>query len=48
MPLAKKGCYVLGNDLNPESVKWMRKNQEINKVSRAIRPTSFVQITITH
>ena len=32
VPLAKKGCYVLGNDLNPESVKWMRVNRVNNKV----------------
>ncbi|ORX37662.1 Met-10+ like-protein-domain-containing protein [Kockovaella imperatae] len=39
VPLAKKGCYVLGNDLNPESVKWMRKNQENNKVQATLRVT---------
>lgn len=33
VPAAKKGCYVLGNDLNPESVKWMRENRVNNKVS---------------
>ena len=32
VPAAKKGCYVLGNDLNPESVRWMRENQAKNKV----------------
>lgn len=32
VPAAKKGCFVLGNDLNPESVKWMRENRVINKV----------------
>ncbi len=32
VPAAKKGCYVLGNDLNPESVKWMRENRIKNKV----------------
>jgi ribosomal protein L11 methylase PrmA len=33
VPAAKKGCYVLGNDLNPESVKWMRENRVKNRVS---------------
>lgn len=33
VPAAKKGCFVLGNDLNPESVKWMRENRVKNKVS---------------
>lgn len=31
IPAAKKGCYVLGNDLNPDSVKWMRENRLKNK-----------------
>ena len=34
VPAAKKGCFVLGNDLNPESVKWMRENTIRNKVGR--------------
>ena len=33
VPAAKKGCYVLGNDLNPESVKWMHHNRVSNHVS---------------
>jgi tRNA (guanine37-N1)-methyltransferase len=33
IPAAKKGCRVLGNDLNPEGVKWMSVNREKNKVS---------------
>ncbi len=32
VPAAKKGCAVLANDLNPNSVKWLRKNSEDNKV----------------
>jgi tRNA (guanine37-N1)-methyltransferase len=32
VPAAKKGVFVLGNDLNPESVKWMRENRVMNKV----------------
>ena len=31
VPAAKKGCFVLGNDLNPESSKWMQHNAELNK-----------------
>lgn len=37
IPAAKKGCYVLGNDLNPESVKWMRENRLKNKVCPHIK-----------
>lgn len=36
VPAAKKGCFVLGNDLNPESVKWMRENRIKNKVRRPL------------
>lgn len=32
LPAAKRGCMVFANDLNPESVKWMRKNVERNHV----------------
>lgn len=32
IPAAKKGCGVYGNDLNPESVKWMEVNRVNNKV----------------
>lgn len=32
VPAAKQGCFVLGNDLNPEGVKWMRQNRIRNKV----------------
>lgn len=31
VPAAKKKCRVLGNDLNPESFKWMKKNVTRNK-----------------
>lgn len=37
VPAAKRGAYVLGNDLNPESVKWMRENQVRNKVDNRLR-----------
>lgn len=32
IPIAKKKCIVLANDLNPESYKWLLKNAEKNKV----------------
>lgn len=34
VPAAKKRCLVLGNDLNPESTRWMEKNRVDNRVSR--------------
>lgn len=37
VPAARKGCYVLGNDLNPESHKWMSANQKRNKVESRLR-----------
>ncbi|EJD03791.1 uncharacterized protein FOMMEDRAFT_81588 [Fomitiporia mediterranea MF3/22] len=37
VPAAKKGCTVLANDLNPNSVKWLRKNVDDNNVSKNIR-----------
>lgn len=37
VPAAKKGVYVLGNDLNPESVKWMTENQKRNRVEERLR-----------
>ncbi|WVQ74329.1 hypothetical protein IAR50_003928 [Cryptococcus sp. DSM 104548] len=41
VPAAKKGCYVMGNDLNPESVKWMRENRLRNKVEPTLRVTEI-------
>ncbi|KAK4688547.1 tRNA (guanine37-N1)-methyltransferase, partial [Tremellales sp. Uapishka_1] len=41
IPAAKKGCYVLGNDLNPESVKWMRVNRVQNHVESTLRVTEI-------
>lgn len=32
IPSAKKGCFVLGNDMNPECVTAMQANAERNKV----------------
>nr|XP_018260242.1 tRNA (guanine37-N1)-methyltransferase [Kwoniella dejecticola CBS 10117]OBR82400.1 tRNA (guanine37-N1)-methyltransferase [Kwoniella dejecticola CBS 10117] len=37
VPAAKRGGYVLGNDLNPESVKWMRENRVKNHVQNNLR-----------
>ncbi|KLO20057.1 hypothetical protein SCHPADRAFT_817086 [Schizopora paradoxa] len=37
VPAAKKGCAVLANDLNPNSVKWLNKNSEDNKVGNLLR-----------
>jgi len=33
VPAAKKGCQVYANDLNPESVHWLRQNLDLNKVT---------------
>lgn len=33
IPAAKKGCIVYANDLNPESVKYLKINQERNKIA---------------
>lgn len=33
VPAARKRCLVLGNDLNPESTRWMEKNRVDNRVS---------------
>ncbi|XP_075225165.1 tRNA (guanine(37)-N(1))-methyltransferase-like [Lycorma delicatula] len=34
VPAAKKGCIVVANDLNPESVKWLKHNLLVNKVNK--------------
>lgn len=33
LPVAKKGCGVFANDLNPESYKYLTKNIDVNNVS---------------
>lgn len=38
---AKKRCFVLGNDLNPESAKWMEVNRVDNKVTHALRVSNI-------
>uniref|UniRef100_A0A0W0F1U0 tRNA (guanine(37)-N1)-methyltransferase n=1 Tax=Moniliophthora roreri TaxID=221103 RepID=A0A0W0F1U0_MONRR len=37
LPAAKKGCAVLANDLNPNSVKYLEKNVEDNQVSDTVK-----------
>ncbi|KAF8327587.1 Met-10+ like-protein-domain-containing protein [Cantharellus anzutake] len=37
IPAAKKGCAVFGNDLNPNSAKYMQANAEGNKVAARVR-----------
>lgn len=32
IPAAQKGCIVYANDLNPDSVRYLRTNAQINKV----------------
>lgn len=41
LPAAKKGCAVLANDLNPNSVKWLRTNVEDNHVRSSFAPFSI-------
>lgn len=36
VPAARKGCLVLGNDLNPESTRWMERNRVDNRVRRRV------------
>lgn len=33
IPAARNGCEVLANDLNPECIKWLRRNMTVNKVT---------------
>ncbi|XP_051133063.1 tRNA (guanine(37)-N1)-methyltransferase 2 [Andrographis paniculata] len=37
IPAAQKGCQVYGNDLNPDSVHYLKINAERNKVSNLVR-----------
>lgn len=36
IPVAKKECTVLANDLNPESFKWLQYNTKLNKLDKFI------------
>jgi len=37
VPAARKGCAVLGNDLNPNSAKYLLKNVQDNRVTDLVR-----------
>jgi len=37
VPAAKKKCFILANDLNPESYKWLNVNIKKNKVSNYVK-----------
>ena len=41
VPAARKGCAVLANDLNPNSVKYLLKNVQDNRVSLAYTTWSY-------
>ncbi|QRW09379.1 tRNA (guanine-N(1))-methyltransferase [Ceratobasidium sp. AG-Ba] len=41
VPAAKRGALVFGNDLNPESTKWMEVNVKNNKVIPRVRITTL-------
>lgn len=36
IPAAKKGCYVLANDANPESCKYLQRNKQLNKIKERL------------
>ena len=38
IPLAKKGCLVFANDLNPDSFSWLNENKKLNKLASTTRP----------
>ncbi|PON73356.1 SAM-dependent methyltransferase TRM5/TYW2-type [Parasponia andersonii] len=38
IPAAQKGCIVFANDLNPDSVRYLKINAEVNKVDDFLRP----------
>ncbi|KZV34781.1 tRNA (guanine(37)-N1)-methyltransferase 2 [Dorcoceras hygrometricum] len=37
IPAAQKGCYVYANDLNPDSIRYLKINAEKNKVDNLVR-----------
>ncbi|KAL0385217.1 UNVERIFIED_CONTAM: tRNA (guanine(37)-N1)-methyltransferase 2 [Sesamum radiatum] len=37
IPAAQKGCQVYANDLNPDSIHYLKINAEINKVANLVR-----------
>lgn len=38
IPAAQKGCLIYANDLNPDSIRFLKINAEINKVNDCIYP----------
>lgn len=44
VPAAKKGCQVYANDLNPDSVHWLRHNLDLNKVTDKVMRGVFQQL----
>lgn len=36
LPAAKRGCVVYANDLNPDSIRWLRHNIARNKVDKRV------------
>lgn len=36
LPAARKGCLVWANDLNPESIRWLRHNIALNRIGSSI------------
>ncbi|CAM6060653.1 unnamed protein product [Sphagnum tenellum] len=52
IPAAQQGCIVYANDLNPTSVKYLKMNSEINKVSGRVKAYNmdareFIQTIMT-
>ncbi len=52
IPAAQQGCIVYANDLNPMSVKYLKMNAEINKVSGRVKAYNmdareFIQTIMT-
>uniref|UniRef100_A0A251TPV0 tRNA (guanine(37)-N1)-methyltransferase n=1 Tax=Helianthus annuus TaxID=4232 RepID=A0A251TPV0_HELAN len=37
IPAAQKGCFVYANDLNPDSVRYLKINADVNKANNNIR-----------
>ncbi|GJP71216.1 hypothetical protein CLOP_g2062 [Closterium sp. NIES-67] len=37
VPAARAGCAVFANDLNPDSVEYLKRNVKVNKVERRVR-----------
>ncbi|MCI16519.1 tRNA (guanine(37)-N1)-methyltransferase 2-like, partial [Trifolium medium] len=40
IPAAQKGCLVYANDLNPDSIHYLRINAKINKIQDNTEPNS--------